>query len=116
MPWPNLADREEVDTKFKTMRTIKKGQVTYLFYKRFIELWDKTPRYDTIHFIGLLRYRPERDEIVWNISKECLFKGLTKSDIDQCRSDAHHQIERLHFDIYESLKRRENGPVGGENE
>ena len=111
MPWIKQQERLDLEKNFKTCKKVTKGQATYLFYKRFLGLWNKENKYHTIHFVGLLRERPELDSETWELTKQLLFKEMTKSEITQSRYDAHHQMERIYFDTYAQKKLEENGEV-----
>jgi len=111
MPWITKEDRVKVETNFKTMKEITEGEATYLFYKRMLKIWKDTPKYKTIHFIGMLTERPELDKEVWELRNQLLFKALTHTHILQSIKDAHHQMTRLYFDKYEDEKLQKNGEV-----
>lgn len=111
MPYTKIERRELCDTKFKTMKELEPGDAVYIFYKHFVKLWLETTKFKTAFFIHCLVERPEKDVYIWDLSRDMMFKGLTKSEIQVAREMAVKEFDRRYLSVYEDCKILENGDV-----
>ena len=111
MPYILKNKRDAVDSTFKSLKVVEPGEAVYLFYKHYVKMWKETPRFSQAFAIRMLIERPERNSVVWDLSKDLMFKSLTKSEIQNARAMAYEEFKRRYLDVYENTKLEENGDV-----